>query len=64
METIRNYNQDGKCTAPVNREHMCKNYQPDPFERRKLICVFRQDGDCKHSMDEVCRLNGGDGFEA
>lgn len=52
METIRNYNQDGKCTAPVNREHMCVHYQPDPFSKYQL-CFYRDGEDCKHSMDLV-----------
>ncbi len=58
METIRNYNQDGKCTAPVNREHMCVHYQPDPFSKYQL-CFYRDGEDCKHSMDLVVELNEG-----
>ena len=39
-------------------EHMCKNYQPDPFSKYQL-CFYRDGEDCKHSMDLVVELNEG-----
>jgi hypothetical protein len=62
MTELEYYNKDGKCTAPVNREHMCVNYQPDPFDKRYSVCFYRQDSECRHAMDLVCKLNGGEGF--
>ena len=51
METIRNYNQDGKCTA--QKDHLCRYFAQDPFNRRYQICFYRQEGKCKHSMMDV-----------
>jgi hypothetical protein len=57
MKTLSNYNQDGKCTAV--KDHLCRYFAQDPFNRRYQICVYRSEGDCKHSMDLVGELMDG-----
>lgn len=59
MKTLSNYNQDGKCTAV--KDHLCRYFAQDPFNRRYQICFYRdENGECKHSsMDLVADLMDG-----
>ncbi|OQB43859.1 MAG: hypothetical protein BWY02_02964 [bacterium ADurb.Bin157] len=61
MTELKYYNLNGKCTA--TKDHLCRYFKQDPFNRRYQICFYRQEGKCKHAMDLVCQLNGGEGWE-